>query len=112
MKMFRLALAGVLPAFVLLVCIQLNARVTCTPPHDMQSWFTGGDTVNDHIWQPVGTLYNRATYATARVRAPSQSRNSSFRIVLFTSAQLKKCTGAIASGRNSVLIPSHRCPTP
>src|SRR5215831_13679058 len=32
MKMFRLALAGTLSAFVLLICIQLNARVACTPP--------------------------------------------------------------------------------
>jgi N-acetylneuraminic acid mutarotase len=70
MKMFRLALAGVLPAFVLLVCIQLNARVAFTPPPDMQSWFTGDDTVNDHIWQPVGALYNGA--------APSQSRQLLF----------------------------------
>ena len=61
MKMFRPALVGVLPAFVLLVCIQFNARAAWTPPPDTQSWFTGGDTVNDHIWQPVGTLYNHAT---------------------------------------------------
>jgi hypothetical protein len=77
MKMFRPVLAGVLPAFVLLVCIQLNARVVCTPP-DMQSWFTGDDTVNDYIWQPVGTLYNGATYAAAKVAAPSQSRQLFF----------------------------------
>src|SRR5262249_2164882 len=31
-KMFRPALAGALSAFVLLICIQLNARVACTPP--------------------------------------------------------------------------------
>src|SRR4030095_5239436 len=51
MKMFRFALAGVLSAFVLLVCIQLNARVACTPP------------------QPD---------ATARVAAPSESRQLLF----------------------------------
>ena len=51
MKMFRLALAAALPAFVLLVCIQLSARAAWTPPPDMQCWFTGGDTVNDRIWQ-------------------------------------------------------------
>jgi hypothetical protein len=68
MKMFRLALAGALPASVLLICIQLNARVACTPPPpDMQSWFTGDNTVSEHIWQPVGTLYNGATYVTAKV---------------------------------------------
>src|SRR5262245_34600527 len=78
MKMFRLALAGALPAFVLFVCIQLNARVACTPPPYMQSWFTGDGTVNDHIWQPVGTLYNGATYATATVAAPSESRQLFF----------------------------------
>jgi hypothetical protein len=78
MKMFRLALAGVLPAFVLLVCIQLNARVACTPPPDMQSWFTGDDTVNDHILQPGGTLYNGATYAMVKVAAPSGSRQLFF----------------------------------
>ena len=49
-----------------------------SPPPDMQSWFTGDDTVNDHIWQPVGTLYNGATYATAKVAAPSQSRQLFF----------------------------------
>ena len=75
MKMFRFALAGALSAFVLLVCIQLNARFACTPPPpDMQCWFTGDDTLNHHIWQPVGTLYNGATYATPKVAAPSQSR--------------------------------------
>src|SRR5439155_1631470 len=58
MKMFRLALAGALSAFVLLVCIQLNARVACTPPPDMQSWFTGDD--------------------AAKVAAPSQSRQLFF----------------------------------
>ena len=78
MKMFRLALAGVLSAFVLFVCIQLNARVACIPPPEMQSWFTGGDMVNDHIWQRVGTLYDGATYATAKVAAPSQSRQLFF----------------------------------
>ena len=79
MKMFRPALAGILPAFVLLVCIQLNARAASTPPPpEMQSWFTGDDTVNHHIWQPVGTLYNGATSATAKVAAPSQSRQLFF----------------------------------
>jgi hypothetical protein len=78
MKMFRLALAGVLPAFFLFVCIQLNARIASTPSPDMQSWFTGDDTVNDHIWQLVGTLYNGATYPTAKVAAPSQSRQLFF----------------------------------
>ena len=73
MKMFRPALAGVLPAFVLFVCIQLNARVASTPPPDMHSWFTGDDTVNNHIWQPAGRLYNGATYAAAKIAAPSQS---------------------------------------
>ena len=58
MKMFRPALAGVVPAFVLLVCIQL-ARAAWTPPPDMQSWFTGDDTVKDHIWQPLGQTPGR-----------------------------------------------------
>jgi N-acetylneuraminic acid mutarotase len=79
MKMFRPALAGILPAFVLLVGIQLNARAACTaPPPDMQSWFTGDDTVSHHIWQPVVTPYNGATSATAKVAAPSQSRQLLF----------------------------------
>jgi len=46
MKMFRSALAGALPVFVLLVCIQLNARVASTPSPDMRSWFTGDGTIN------------------------------------------------------------------
>src|SRR4030095_13180561 len=79
MKMFRLALAGALPAFVLLVCIQLNARAASMPPlQHMQSWFSGDDTVNHHIWQPVGTLCYGASYATAKVAAPSQSRQLFF----------------------------------
>jgi hypothetical protein len=68
MKMFRLALAGVLPALVLLVGIQLNARaVSTSSPPQMQSWFTADDMVNRHIWQPVGTLYNGVTYPTAKL---------------------------------------------
>ena len=80
MKMFRAVLAGVVPAFVFLVCIQFNVRAACTspPPLDVQSWFVGDDTVNDRIWQRVGTLYNGATYTTARVAAPSQSRQLFF----------------------------------
>ena len=78
MKMFRAALAGVLPAFVLVVCIQLNARVAWTSPPDMQCRFTGDDTVNDYIWQLVGTPYKGATYARAHVAAPSQARRLCF----------------------------------
>jgi hypothetical protein len=77
MTMFRSALAGVLPIFVLLVCIQLNAHAVCTPPPDMQSWSTGDDTVNDHIWQPMGMLSNGATYAAAKVAAPFELRQLS-----------------------------------
>jgi hypothetical protein len=81
MKRFRPALVGALPPFILLVCVQLNARATCIPPPplpDMRSWFSGDDTANDHIWQPVGTLYNHATYATAKGTAPSQVRQLFF----------------------------------
>jgi hypothetical protein len=80
MKMFRAALAGILPAFVLLVCIQLNVRAAWTSPplRGLQPWFTGDDMVNNHIWQRVGTLYYGATYATAKVAAPSQSRQLVF----------------------------------
>ncbi len=79
MKMFRLALAGALPAFVLLFCIQLNARAACMPPpQDMQSWFIGDDAVNHHIWQPKATLSNGAPYAAARVSALSESRQLVF----------------------------------
>jgi N-acetylneuraminic acid mutarotase len=55
------------------------ARAAWTPsPPDMQSWFSGDDTANGHIWQPVGTLYNHATDATAKGTAPSQLRQLSF----------------------------------
>jgi len=37
MKMFRVALAGALSAFVLFVCIQLNARVACTSPPQLDA---------------------------------------------------------------------------
>jgi hypothetical protein len=68
MKRLNLVLAGFLPALVLLLCIQLNARAASTPsPPEMQPWLTAEDAGNSHIWQPVGTLYNGATYATARV---------------------------------------------
>jgi N-acetylneuraminic acid mutarotase len=77
--MFRLALAGILPAFVLLVDLQPLARAVCTqPPPDMQSWLIGDDTANDHIWLSVGTLYNGGTYAIAKVGAPSESRQLLF----------------------------------
>src|SRR5262245_58576818 len=78
MKMFRLALVGALPAFVLFVCIQLNARVASTPLPEMQSWSTGDDTVKHHIWHGFGTLYTGITYAAATLAAPSQSRRLVF----------------------------------
>src|SRR5262249_54937755 len=79
MKMFRPALAGVLPAFVLLVCVQLDVRAASTPlPPEMQSWFTGDDTVKNHIWQSTGPLSSGATYATATVAARSQSSQLGF----------------------------------
>jgi len=67
MKMFRLALAGILPAFVLLVGIQTLARAaSAPPPPEVLSWSLANDTVN-HIWQPVGMLDNGATFATAKL---------------------------------------------
>jgi N-acetylneuraminic acid mutarotase len=80
MKRDRSALVGALPAFILLVCVQLNARAACTPPPlpDMQSWFSGDNTTNGHIWQPVGTLDNHATDATAKSTALFQLRQLSF----------------------------------
>ena len=82
MKMFRAGLAGVLPAFVLLACIQLNVCAAWTPPPPrppgMQSSFTGEDTANDHIWQTVGTLYNCATHPRTKLTAPSESRQLLF----------------------------------
>jgi len=97
MKMFGPALAGALPAFVLLVCIQLNARAACMPPSpEMQSWFIGDDTVNHHIWHPVGMLYNGATSATAKV-----SDGFSLRQLFFADRRLP------ASNGTSLLAPSH-----
>ena len=55
MKMFRPALAGVLPAFVLLVCVQLNAGPSACHRPGHPSWLSGDDAVNHHIWQPVGS---------------------------------------------------------
>ena len=79
MKMFRRTLAGTLPVFVWLVCAQLNVRAAWTPsPPEMQSWFTGDDTVKNHIWHSMGPLYSDATYAMATVAAPSQSRQLFF----------------------------------
>ena len=75
MKMFRRALAGLLPAFVLLVCIQFNAHAVCFPPQpDTPSWLTN----QDHIWYRPSTLSNGATSAIARVAAPSESRKLPF----------------------------------
>jgi N-acetylneuraminic acid mutarotase len=77
--------AGGAPALQILILLAALAfaaplaRTACTPPPpDMQSWFSGDDTANDHIWQPVGTLDNHATYATAKGTAPSQLRQLSF----------------------------------
>ena len=39
---------------------------------------SGNDTVNHHIWQPVGTLYNGAIYATAKVTVLSESKQLFF----------------------------------
>jgi N-acetylneuraminic acid mutarotase len=79
MKMFRPALVGVLPAFVLLVCVQLDVRAASTSLlPEMQSWFASDDTVKNHIWQSMGALYSDATYATATVAAPSQTRQLLF----------------------------------
>src|SRR5438067_386374 len=79
MKMFRPALVGVLPAFVLLVCVQLDVRAASTPLlPQMQSWRPGDDTVMNHIWQSAGPLSSGATYATATVAARSQSRQLCF----------------------------------
>jgi hypothetical protein len=81
MKMFRPALVSVLPAFILLVCAQVDARATCILPPPlpaMQSWFSGDDTANDHIWQSVRTLYNHVTDATANGPAAPQLRQLPF----------------------------------
>ena len=80
MKRFRFAQAGILPAFALLVCTQLNARaVGAPPPPDIPSWLTGNEPVDHHIWQPVGTLDNGgATYAIGKVAAPSEPSQLSF----------------------------------
>jgi len=80
MKMFRPALVGVLPAFVLLVCVQLDIRAASTPLlQEMQSWFTGDDTAKkNHICQSTGQLSSGATYATITVAARSQSRQLCF----------------------------------
>jgi len=58
MKMFRPALAGALPAFVLLVCIELNARAASTPlPPDTRSWFTGErDAKTPYPWASVRSV--------------------------------------------------------
>src|SRR4030095_14606441 len=41
-------------------------------PPDTQSWFNGDDTLNDRIWQPVGTLYNGATASRYSTDARSE----------------------------------------
>jgi hypothetical protein len=71
--------AGVLPAFVLLVCVQLNARAVCTPPQaEMPSSFPGEDIVNHHIWLAVGTLYNGALTPAATLGVSPDLRQLSF----------------------------------
>jgi hypothetical protein len=93
MKMFRPALVGALPAFVLFVCVQLNAHAASTPPSP---------------GQPVATLYKvPLPPRPMSLRRPSQG-NSSLRIVSLTSERLKKSTGVTGSGQRSVVIPSHR----
>jgi len=54
--------------FVLLVGLQLNTRAaTISPPPEIQSWLTGDEAVNDHIWHQVDTLQGGATYVTAKL---------------------------------------------
>jgi hypothetical protein len=79
MKMFRPALAGILPAFVLLIGLQLNARAASTPPApEMQPWVTGDDTVNNHIWPLGGHVLQRYTCAAAKEDGGSRLRQLSF----------------------------------
>jgi hypothetical protein len=49
------------PHGIFLVALALAIAGYALSPTDIRFWFTGEDTVNDHIWQPVGTLYNGAT---------------------------------------------------
>jgi hypothetical protein len=112
MKMFRLALAGVLPAFVLFVAIQFSAGAASTPQSlAVESWLTG----DDSSAITFGSRWGRSPTVTLNPRPPSlrHPNQGSFplRIVSLTSEPLKKFTGAIASGpaaAGSVLIPSHR----
>jgi Dockerin type I domain len=79
MRMFRFALVGVLPAFVLLVAIQFSAGAASTlQSATMQPWFTGDDSVNHPIWLPLGALSNYGTHPTADVARPSELRQLSF----------------------------------
>jgi len=69
-----------LTAFVLLVCVRLNAHATSTPPPpEISSWFIDEDAANHHIWRPLGTRHNDATSAMTKVAAPSYSRQLSFK---------------------------------
>src|ERR1051325_3339214 len=67
MKMFRHALVGTLPAFVLLVGIQpLGQAASTSPSPDMHSWFKDADTVKDRIWQSIGLLSGVAAVPESR----------------------------------------------
>ena len=78
MKMLRSALAGILPALVFLVCVQLNARAAAIAPPEMQSWLTADEAANNHIWQPVGRLYNCASYTVAKASDGPSPRQLAF----------------------------------
>ncbi len=79
MKMFRPALAGILPGLVLLVAIQFSADAASTSqPPAMQSWSTGDGTVSHHPWLSVSTSSDGAPSFAARLKAPSQARQLSF----------------------------------
>ena len=79
MKMFRLTLAGVLPAFVLLVALKFSADAApASQSAATQSWLIDDENVNYHVWQPVSPLYDGNGDATAAVAVPFQSRQLSF----------------------------------
>ena len=75
MKMFRPALDGILPAFVLLICLPPLARAaSMAPSSQLQSWFTADDMASHHIWLPVGMPYSGPTYPAPKIAPPSDSR--------------------------------------
>jgi len=63
---------------ILSLTLSIRVYAASTPLPEIESWLTGVDAVNHHLWQPVGTFYNGATSAAAKLGHGFDLRQLSF----------------------------------